>query len=396
MTVTGERANRGEAHEAAVALLRANLTPAGVLAASPTPEAAGRRYDRIFGRDAAISALGMAASGEADLLEGARASLRTLAEHQAENGQIPKFVDPEGRDPDFWYVGCIDATLWWLLAVDTLSAHEADARFEAALAQNVQAALGWLRCQEHPRLFLVQQNEASDWADIMPRSGFVLYSNALWYAVKRRFGLPHAEETWFQFNHLFYPFSRQRPDYRRLRLLTDYVLDGSVDNGLYLSFVNFGFWGDEGDVFGNLLALLFGLAEERPAQRIVDTLRRCGVGRPHPVRAVVSPILPEAPAWRPYMDRHGQNRPHQYHNGGCWPFIGGFWALALDRAGTRCEADAALDALAEANRIGDWGFYEWFHGETGEPRGMQGQTWNAAMYLLAEAELERPGSVLEM
>ena len=39
---------------------------------------------------------------------------------------------------------------------------------------------------------LLQQNEASDWADIMPRSGFVLYTNALWHRVKRLFDLPNA------------------------------------------------------------------------------------------------------------------------------------------------------------------------------------------------------------
>ncbi len=243
-------------------------------------------------------------------------------------------------------------------------------------------------------MHLVQQNEASDWADIMPRSGFVLYSNALWYEVKRRYKLPNADETLFHFNHLFYPFSRQRPDYRRLRLLTDYLLDGAVDNGLYLSFVNFGFWGDEGDVFGNLLAVLFGLAEEGPAQRIVAALRRSAIGQPRPVRTVVNPIVPDAPLWRPYMDRHGQNRPWQYHNGGCWPFVGGFWALALDRSGAHDEAAAVLATMAEANSGGEWGFYEWFHGETGEAQGMRGQSWNAAMYLLAEAELAGAGSGL--
>ena len=45
---------------------------------------------------------------------------------------------------------------------------------------------------EHQRFFLLQQNEATDWADIMPRSGFVLYSNALWYLVKRLYALPKA------------------------------------------------------------------------------------------------------------------------------------------------------------------------------------------------------------
>ncbi len=39
----------------------------------------------------------------------------------------------------------------------------------------------------------------------MPRSGFVLYTNALWYDVKRRFDLPHADWTHHHFNHLFHP-----------------------------------------------------------------------------------------------------------------------------------------------------------------------------------------------
>jgi|GEM_PF-3977771 hypothetical protein len=53
--------------EAAIALLHRNLTPAGVLAASASPRAAKRNYTRIFGRDHAICALGMAVSGDVKL-----------------------------------------------------------------------------------------------------------------------------------------------------------------------------------------------------------------------------------------------------------------------------------------------------------------------------------------
>ena len=62
-------------------------------------------------------------------------------------------------------------------------------------AAEVERALGWLLAQEHQHFRLLQQNEASDWADIMPRSGYVLYTNALWYDVKRRFALTDAEAT---------------------------------------------------------------------------------------------------------------------------------------------------------------------------------------------------------
>jgi glycogen debranching enzyme len=94
------------------------------------------------------------------------------------------------------------------------------------------------------------------------------------------------------------------------------------------------------------------------------------------------------PLWRPYMGRHRQNLMHQYHNGGLWPFVGGFWVMALSRLGLRDEADVALHRLAQANAQDGWRFTEWFHGRTLAPMGMDGQSWNAATWLLARRELQ--------
>lgn len=375
--------------EESLRLLAANLTPQGVLAAARSPQAEQRAYTRIFGRDAAVCALAMAGSGVPALERGAVASLDSLARQQAPNGQIPKYVDPAGDDADFWYLGCIDATLWWLIAVDHLRqaspVGEGHERWQPA----VDRALQWLLAQEHQRFFLLQQNEASDWADIMPRSGFVLYTNALWYRVKQRFGLPNIEQTRHHFNHLFHPFSRDLPQYRRARLLRHYAARGRRDPGLYLSFVNLSFVGDEGDVFGNLLAIVLGLAGETHARQIARTLAAAGAAEPYPIRTVTRPITREHELWRAYMSRHRQNQPHQYHNGGIWPFVGGFWVLALAALGERAAACAALRQLALANSLDDWRFTEWFHGRTLEPMGMAGQSWNAATFLLAKRAIDR-------
>jgi glycogen debranching enzyme len=83
------------------------------------------------------------------------------------------------------------------------------------------------------------------------------------------------------------------------------------------------------------------------------------------------------------MQRHQQNFPFQYHNGGSWPFVGGFWVLLLERLGMEKEAWRELEQLALANRQENWQFNEWFHGRNGTPMGMPGQSWNAAMFILA-------------
>src|SRR5215469_8157803 len=270
-------------HTESIDLLRRNLTPAGILAASPADRSRSRGYTAIFGRDAAICALGMALSGDPVLEQAAAAGLETLGEHQAPNGQIPKFVAPQGRrEADFWYLGCIDATLWWLLALDFLARRRAPQagprrRRAGTRSRRVRLALQWLLAQEHQRFFLLQQNEASDWADIMPRSGFVLYTNTLWYLVKRLFGVANIEATHENFNGLFHPFSAKLAEYRRARLLNEYVLKKGRDRDLYLSFVNFSFWGDEGDVFGNTLAVLLGLTDSRATGRTLDALTRARV-----------------------------------------------------------------------------------------------------------------------
>lgn len=371
---------------ASMALLRANLGSGGILAATRSAAADARRYTRIFGRDAAICALAMCDSGDAALERGACASLDALAACQASNGQIPKYVDPAGQDADFWYLGCIDATLWWLIAVDHL--RRAGCVAQRRWAPAVRRAIAWLQAQEHPHFRLLQQNEASDWADIMPRSGYVLYSNALWHDVKRRYGLEAIDTTHHHFNHLFNPYQRDLPEYHRARLLRHYARRGRADPGLYLSFVNFAVAGNEGDVFGNLLAVLCGLAPESMGHRIVRTIATAGAGRPWPIRVVLHPLAPAHPLWRPYMGRHRQNLMQQYHNGGLWPFVGGFWVLVLARLGLREQAMQALQALAQANAQRGWRFTEWFHGGTLEPRGMAGQSWNAASFLLARRALD--------
>jgi hypothetical protein len=201
--------------------------------------------------------------------------------------------------------------------------------------------------------------------------------------VKKLYDLPTARETRDYANLLFYPFGSSVPGHRRARLLMHYIRNKAKRTPFYLSFVNFSVWGEELDIFANILASLTGVADASRAGSMASSLMRIKAAKPYPIRVVGNPIGQEDPLWRLYMQRHRQNLPWQYHNGGIWPFVGAFWVMLLARLGKEKEAWWELENLALVNCINDWEFNEWFHGQTGEPMGMPGQSWNAALYILA-------------
>jgi hypothetical protein len=167
-----------------------------------------------------------------------------------------------------------------------------------------------------------------------------------------------------------------------------------VERPFYLPYVAFRDYADRFDTLGNLLAILFGVADEAKSNKILDYVEGCGLARPHPVRALYPPINPGERDWREYYRVRNLNIPHHYHNGGAWPFIGGFYVAALQKAGRTAEAELALASLTVMNRVGregEWGFNEWFHGLSGEPMGYDGQSWSAATYLYAVDAVERGG-----
>jgi len=73
--------------------------------------------------------------------------------------------------------------------------------------------------------------------------------------------------------------------------------------------------------------------------------------------------------------------------------VGGFWVAALASAGRVEQAKADLVKLARVCALRNWAFTEWLHGKTLAPRGMPGQSWNAAVFLMAEHAVSTEGTV---
>ena len=153
------------------------------------------------------------------------------------------------------------------------------------------------------------------------------------------------------------------------------------------------FHSDRFDLLGNSLAILTGIAEPERARDLVAWVEaECDAMRDRKELAVDLPpclfpyILRRDPDWLPRYEQY--NRPGEYHNGGVWPFVCGFYVAACVAAGRMDLARRKLLALTELvkpwhENEAEWGFNEWIQAQTGRPSGRDWQTWSAAMYLYA-------------
>lgn len=378
-----------ECYQRSVELLKRNSCRYGVLAASISTRAVKRNYLSIFARDASICVLGMSASKDKDLMKLAKRSLVSLGSAQDKFGQIPNYIQPERKLKNYWVLGSIDASLWWLIAIYFFNLNTNNKQEKYYPEAKIKKAINWLNCHVSPTDGLLVQPEASGWADIMPRSGKVLYTNVLWLAVKKFYKIKDYKKVKENFDLTFYPFGKTDRIERQANSLRPTLRELSMQKGkgFYLSFVNYLYWGQGIDVYGNVLAIVFDVADETMKEKILAGLEKKQNKKTLPIPVMYNPIKERSKLWRKYMESHNQNLPYQYHNGGIWPFVSAFYALALVKEGRSKQAVKEITKVALANSKNDWEFNEWFHGLTGRSMGMHGQSWNAGAYIFAQSYL---------
>ena len=339
-----------------------------------------------------IAALGARFAPDNSIQNALRASLALLKEHRAPNGNIPNNVDCHSLRPNFRAYA--DGGLWWIVG-STLLAPD---------PETIREVLGWYECQDVDQSGLLSMQESCDWQDLFCTRGKGLYLNCLYVLALRSaaelFGGEEGERLrrraasvadqvnhffWYagdgdMLRHISHTFSSEgasrydslgRPRWiPEKRYLTK--------ERYYLPYLGFRSAGEWFDSFGNLLAILAGVADEQQTNIILDFISRHSL-EAHPLRSLTPVVRPGDPDWRDYYG--ALNAPYHYHNGGVWPFLGGFYIAALVKAGRSEAASTSLFRLAQLNQLGQ--FNEWHHGESGEPMGVQDQAWSAGMYLFA-------------
>ncbi len=341
------------------------------------PRTAGWGYPEPYTRDLMIASLGILVSGNKTLIESLDNVLKTLAGNQSHLGHIPSLVhDPEDR-------GASDTTPLFLLTAAIYQKVRGPKKY---LQKAIKKALTWMEYQSPDNRALVAQMPTTDWRDEQWVMGFGLYVNTLVYSylslfneqakadnLKKNMNLPVTDQN-----------SKNKPKLKGFRL----------NDKPYLALWSYKIYNsDRFDLLGNSLAILSGIVSEEQAGKIINWLEKeCQAMRTRKQLAILLPpnllpyIEPQDPDWRQrYADF---NKPGEYHNGGIWPFICGFYIAALVAAKKIALAEKKLALLTELiiparQEKVSHGFNEWFKAQDGTPQGNDWQTWSAAMYLYA-------------
>ena len=363
----------GEAKEAALEVLLHNSRgPFHRL-----PRTAGWGYPEPYTRDLMISILGIAVSSNNNLTDSMRRVLETLAKNQTHRGHIPSLVhDREDR-------GASDTTPLFLLGVLIFRKVTGENDF---LSGAVSKALTWMEHQSPSDRLLVAQQPTSDWRDELWVTGYGLYVNTLVYSYLRLLGQHDKADL-------------MRKEMSRFTITGEtrhrHVHEGLVvKNKPYYAFWSYKIYSSERfDLLGNSLAILSGIASQSRAESMVSWIEEeCRAMIKKGELAVNMPpnffpyISPGDPDWRTRYEKF--NMPGEYHNGGIWPFICGFYVAALVAVKKYRLAEEKLLALTRIIKSSgtgktEYGFNEWLKAQNGKPMGQDWQTWSASMYLYA-------------
>ncbi len=349
------------------------------------PRTAGWGYPEPYTRDLMLSILGVAATGHPRLVSSTRKVLEVLAQNQTARGHIPSLVhDHDDR-------GASDTTPLFLLGVGIFRKMTGEPNFlQAAVAKS----LTWMEYQSPSDRYLVAQQPTSDWRDEQWVIGYGLFVNTLVYAYLRLLGQPKRAE---QVRHEIGRFT-----------ITGGTIHHHIHEGLvvknkpYYAFWSYKIHSSERfDLLGNSLAILTGIAAPTRADEMIGWIEaECANMRAKGALALDLPpnffpyTNPEDPDWHARYALY--NNPGEYHNGGIWPFIVGFYVAALVATKHHKLAEEkllALTRLIKSSGSGtlDFGFNEWHKAQTGKPMGQDWQTWSAALYLYA-AQCVQTGS----
>ncbi|HLO74046.1 MAG TPA: hypothetical protein VK164_08940 [Flavobacterium sp.] len=374
-----------------IELLHKVATPNGFLASAESTS----NYQRVWARDGVICGLAALASGNEKLIETFENTLETLAKYQHKTGTIPSNVLITEDEIEVSYgglAGRVDAVTWFIIGVCQYGFYINDFDFVQKHSSKIEKCIALLESWEFNNKHLLYVPLSGNWADEYITDGYVLYDQLLriWALNSYNHFIKSDEisakisaiTTQIEIN--FTPKSTGEKFHQR-----------AYDGLIYQDFMPCSFspsgYKSQFDAFANSLALLLNIGSSEFQNKIVQysfqlaTANKLGL-----LPAFWPPVFPEDEHWNLLKNNckyEFRNFPYEFHNGGSWSMVNGFFGLALLSKNEIEKTSFILGNINKANAAADFSFYENFNTNTQEPNGVAYCAWSAAASILVHQSL---------
>lgn len=379
------------AYNKALDLLHQVATPNGFLASAENTT----NYKRVWARDGVICGLAALASGDAQLIATFRNTLETLAKHQHPIGTIPSNVLISDEKTEVSYgglAGRVDAVTWFVIGICQYAFYKNDASFVKLYTAEIEKCLSLLQAWEFNNKHLLYTPLSGNWADEYITDGYVLYDQLLrvWalksynYFAKSDTISTKIENIIQQVEVNFMPDSIGEKYHERAYnevIFQDFMPCSFSPSGYKTKY----------DAFANSLALLLNIGtvdyQNRMLNYSYELAEQTTLGL---VPAFWPPIFETDEHWNLLKNNckyEFRNHPYEFHNGGSWPMVNGFFGLALYSKNEREKAKEILAKINAVNAQFEFSFYENFNTKTAEPNGVAFCAWSAAATIIVHQSL---------
>ena len=411
MQFEDDRQLQAEGYRRACDLMFTCSRPEGFLA-SPTDNS---NYRRIWGRDGVIIGLAALLTDEHDLIDTFRRNLETLSHYQGPHGEIPSNVDPQSDRISYGgMTGRVDADLWFIIGCGEYWKATGDDGFVDKMVPAIEKVRFLLGAWEFNNRGLLYIPATGDWADEYLHNGYILYDQLLYLQALRTLCALRAHfhgsadhalcRRVSQLQHLIwdnYWFDENEdavPDdvYHEILYEKGRKAAVSCENHHWLPFFSPHGYGYRFDGLANVLASLLAVADDDRREKVdgyIDSLTQDYRIRLLPAfHPVITPVDEDWKDLHMTFSYTFKNRPYEYHNGGLWPMITGFYVADLARRKKMDAARQYLFGIHRANALEmdsrEWSFPEYINGKDFTPGGTRQQCWSAAGAVIAHQALE--------
>ena len=388
-----------EAKEESLNLLKSLITPRGFVASSNDID----NYKRVFSRDGIIAGISSIKFKEPELVEAFKQTLITPKRNQDKTGRIPSNVSLDEESVSYGTtVGRVDSSIWYVIGCCFYYLETGDKDFLEEMSESVDKTFFYLECLELNGRGLLYIPPGGDWADEYINEGYVLFDQMLYlFASEFYYKVFRKAETQDKINHLkkliktnFFPKEENlKSEFIYQSKLFEKIIEKYETCAPIASFSAFG-----ANYYYDLFAisLLFNsdLLERDEQKEIVNHLNET-FGSDLPVYPAFYPTIDEkSPDWQKLNNNYifrFKNKPNEYHNGGLWGVVHGFYLGSLDDV----EEGQILD-FAKILERDNYKFPEFYHGLTLEGMGTSKLGFTAAGYLLAYQNFINKSKPLEI